>query len=562
MQHTPSARRAILLALSLLSACAASDPMAGGSRSSRAELSGVFGNYLAGRYAMSEADADTAARDFLKALAVQPNNPELVLQAFIACVNAGRPEAVTLARQLPDSQVAQLLLGNQDVKAGRWRAAEQRFQALPNQGLAQLLQPLVVAWAQQGDGRTDAALATLTPFIESPRFRGLFALHAAMIADVANRKDDAGRFYAIARKELPDLNLRLAEILASWQIRSGNPADARATFASLVATAPDAGIAVPALAETARKRIISSPAEGIAEAYVTLAAALRAQDVSDFAMVMARLALDLRPDSTSARLLAADIHAARRQPNAALRMLAGVSDRDPLSPLVRLRRVGLTERLGHTDEAMRQLTAIAQDFPSSPLPDIEIGDLLRSKQRFPEAIAAYDRAIARIGSPTRGDWTVFYSRGIALERAHQWEKAEADFNHALKLSPDQPAVLNYLGYSWADMGHNLGRARDMIQKAAERRPNDGAITDSLGWVQYRQGDTAQAVKTLERAVELEPEDPTINGHLGDALWAVGRKTEAQYQWRRALTLNPTPDDVAKLEAKLGTGHAGSVASGQ
>src|SRR6185437_8589477 len=124
-------------------------------------------------------------------------------------------------------------------------------------GLAQLLQPLLVAWTQQGDGQTDAALATLAPFIDSPRFRGLFALHAAMIADVANRRDDAGRFYAIARKELPDLNLRLAEILASWQLRSGNPTDARATFASLAATAPEAGIAIPALTEAARKRIVS-----------------------------------------------------------------------------------------------------------------------------------------------------------------------------------------------------------------------------------------------------------------------------------------------------------------
>ena len=123
----------------------------------------------------------------------------------------------------------------------------------------------------------------------------------------------------------------------------------------------------------------------------------------------------------------------------------------------------------------------------------------------------------------------------------------------LQLSPDQPFVLNYLGYSLADMGHHLDEARQMIQSAAERRPNDGAITDSLGWVMFRQGHSQDAVKTLERAVELEPEDATINGHLGDAYWAVGRKIEAQYQWRRALTLNPTPDDAAKLEAKLNTG---------
>ena len=70
------------------------------------------------------------------------------------------------------------------------------------------------------------------------------------------------------------------------------------------------------------------------------------------------------------------------------------------------------------------------------------------------------------------------------------------------------------------------------------------------------------MRTLERAVELEPEDATINAHLGDAYFAAGRKIEAQYQWRRALTLNPTPDDAAKLEAKLNTGRTGAVLSGQ
>src|SRR6202008_241791 len=115
-------------------------------------------------------------------------------------------------------------------------------------------------------------------------------------------------------------------------------------------------------------------------------------------------------------------------------------------------------------------------------------------------------------------------------------------------------------YSWADMGRHLKEARDMIQRAAERRPNDGAITDRPGWGVVRQGDGKGAVTTLEHAVELEPEDSTINGHLGDAYWAAERKIEAQYQWRRALTLNPEPEDKAKLEAKLNTNHAGSVAS--
>src|SRR6201999_3021802 len=218
--------------------------------------------------------------------------------------------------------------------------------------------------------------------------------------------------------------------------------------------------------------------------------------------------------------------------------------------------------LGHSEDAMHDLERMARDFPDSPLPDQQRGDILRMTQRFTDAVAAYDKAIVRIPHPKASDWIVFYDRGVAEERSHQWAKAKADFEHALQLSPDQPFVLNYLGYYMADMGHQLDEARRMIQSAAERRPNDGAITDSLGWVQFRQGHTKDAVQTLERAVELEPEDSTINGHLGDAYFAAGRKIEAEYQWRRALTLNPTPDDAAKLEAKLNTGRSGAVLSGQ
>ena len=136
---------------------------------------------------------------------------------------------------------------------------------------------------------------------------------------------------------------------------------------------------------------------------------------------------------------------------------------------------------------MRDLERMARDYPDSPLPDEQRGDILRMTQRFPDAVAAYDKAIGRISHPTASDWIVYYDRGVAEERSHQWPKAKADFEHALQLSPDQPFVLNYLGYSMADMGHHLDEARQMIQTAAERRPNDGAITDSLGWVLFRQG---------------------------------------------------------------------------
>jgi tetratricopeptide (TPR) repeat protein len=550
MQHIRSARRAFLLAVTLLSACAAADPspIHPAARSDHDAPSGVFADFLAGRFALSQADPQTASAQFLNGLAARPDDPELLQQAFIASLAAGRSEALQLARRLPDSQAAQLLLGQSEVLAGHWQAAEQRFRALPRQGLAQVLQPLLLAWSQQGDGRTDAALATLRPLMDGQRFRNVYTLHAALIADQAGRTAEAARLYGQAQSEFAGMNLRLAQILASAQTRQGRIAEAQRTVTALISTAPDMAIAAKALVDASTTLAVPRPQDGIAEAYLALAASM--QESGEFSMLLLRLALDLRPDFTAARLLAAEVLESGHHLGNALQMLTPVAADDPLIAVVRLQRAELTDQLGHSEDALHELQRISRDSPESPVPLMREGDLLRNKQRYAEGIVAYDRAIERMKPPGAVAWLAYYDRGICYERSHQWSKAEADFKHALALSPDEPFVLNYLGYSWADMGKNLAQARDMIEKAVQRRPNDGAMIDSLGWVLLRQGNAADAVKALERAVELEPEDASINGHLGDAYWAAGRKLEAAYQWRRALTFNPEPDDAAKLEAKL------------
>ncbi len=552
--------RAVLLALTLLSACAAADPSSGVLPNRGGDpANGVFGAFLDGQFAMGQADPAEAATWYLRALAADPSNPELTQQAFVACALSGRQEAVQLARRLPDNQAAQLLLGDTEARAGNWAAAEQRFRALPRQGLTQLLQPLLVAWAQAGSGRTDVAITTLRPLIDGQRFRGVYALHAAMMLDLAGNNAEAGHYYTLAQSEFPGLDLRLTQILASWDVRNGHQADAMHLLGQLAQNAPYLAIALPGLIADSQKRVVTRATDGIAEAYLALAGALRQQDAGDFAMLLLRFSLDLRPDFTAARLMAADLLTSQDHPDFALQMLAPVADDDPLGAPVRLQRAALEDRLGHTDEALRELARLSKDYPDSPLPDAQIGDMLRQKNRFADAVAAYDRAIDRLKAPGHDDWLLFYSRGIAYDRSHQWPKAQADFEHALALAPDQPAVLNYLGYSWADSDKHLSEARQMIDKAVQARPNDGAIVDSLGWVLLREGDTKAAVSTLEHAVELEPQDATINGHLGDAYWAAGRQLEATYQWRRALTLNPEPEDVAKLEAKL-NGHPTAAVS--
>jgi tetratricopeptide (TPR) repeat protein len=554
MQNGRSIRRSLLLALSLLSACAASNPlphpaMAGVEAAGSGDPT-VAGPFLAARFAAMQNDLDRAADQFLQALAVDPDSAELRQQAFLACLMAGRAEAVRLAQNQPDNQTAQLLLANHDALRGNWDAAETRYAALPRQGLTQLLQPLLVAWAQQGAGRTDAALATLHPFIDGQRSRFIYALHGALIADLAGRTAEAARLYRVAQAEYGAPTVELARLVASWQARQGHPAEAAQTLKATGDLNPQIAIALPALQASVGNRVIRRPTDGLAEAFLVLAAALRQQDAAELSMLMLRLAIDLRPDDTSSRLLAAEILETARHADMALQMLAPVPDDDTLIAIVRLRRAEMTEETGHSEDALHQLEQIAHDYPQQPEPYIAQGDILRAAHRYADAASAYDKAVARVAKPARQDWALFYDRGIALERSKNWPRAETDFMTALDLVPDQPYVLNYIGYSWAEQGRNLTRARQMIERALEQRPNDGAIIDSLGWVMLRQGDTDGAVKSLEHAVELLPEEADINAHLGDAYWAAGRRQEALFQWRRALNLNPDPDELPKLEAKL------------
>jgi Flp pilus assembly protein TadD len=146
-----------------------------------------------------------------------------------------------------------------------------------------------------------------------------------------------------------------------------------------------------------------------------------------------------------------------------------------------------------------------------------------------------------------------YLRAVALEQAGRWPEAERDLQAALKVNPDEPELLNFLGYSWIDRNERLAEALAMVEKAVAARPQSGAMLDSLGWAYFRLGDYKAAVEKLEAAVELEPGDPDVNGHLGDAYWKVGRFIEARFQWRRVLSLEPTDKQKVESEEKLKNG---------
>lgn len=546
--------RLVLLALGMLSACAAANPATPPTPAAAARPRGasVIAATLIGRHALAEADMDVAAEAYQRLLAADPNDPDFQQRALLATLLAGRPDAVRVARMIPRNQPAALLLAGNDAREGNWRGAEARFAALPNGGVVELMRPLLVAWSQAGAGHSEAALDLLRPLAEGQRLRGVYALNAAMIADLGANNADAGRYYKAAHAEFGGANLQVARLYASWLTRQGSRAEAERVMLA-VSAGDDVAVAMPAILKAIGERQIRSPIDGIAEVYLDMASLLRGQDSGEFPAVLLRMALALKPEMSAARLLLADIAMAGGHPDTALPIIASISLSDPLDAIARMRRAAILQATGKPDAALAILTQLSRDLPGQPQPLIAAGDILRGDHRYHAAVEAYDRAAALLPNPGRAQWPLFYARGIALDRDHQWERAEADIQHALELYPDQPYVLNYLAYSWTEQGRNTARARQMIERAAALRPNDGAIVDSLGWVVLKQGDIPSAVRHLERAVELEPTDATITAHLGDAYWAAGRQLEAGFQWRRALTLNPEPDDIAKLEAKIREG---------
>ncbi len=556
MHQSHALRRLVLLAAITLSACAASNPISPSlaqSPSPRVRIGGPVAAQLVARHALSAGDIDVATEAYQSLLARDTDNMELRQQAFLTALVAGRPEAVRLARLLPNNQGALLLLAGNDAREGNWRGAEARLNTLPRQGLMDLLRPMLVAWLQAGAGQTEAALAILRPLTEAPRLRAIYAINAATIADLGGNNAEAGRYYRMANAENGGGNLQVARLYASWLARQGESGEAERVMLG-ISVNDDVAMVMPAIMRNIAERQITKATDGMAEVYTALAALLRTQDSGEFPVVMLRLALHLRPDHTTARLLLAEIAAAGKHPETALPVIASVAADDPLSAVVRMRRVAILHKLRRSDEALGVLDQLARELPDRPEPLAARGDILRNLHRYGEAVAAYDKAVALVPSPTRAEWVLFYDRGIALDRDKQWAKAEADLLRALDLAPDQPFVLNYLGYSWAEQGTNLPRARAMIERAANLRPDDGAITDSLGWVMFKLGDVPAAVRLMERAVELEPQDATITAHLGDVYWAAGRQLEAVFQWRRALALNPDAEETRKLEARIREGE--------
>ena len=524
------------------------------------ELTGA-GSYLAARHAGQQRDASAAAAYYRSALRRDPKNQELVDRTFLSLLVGGDIEdAVKFADRIlandKNDRVARLAAGVRGIKEKQYAPARANLAQSIRGPITDLTATLLSAWAMAGAKDPKGGVAAIDK-LTGPDWYGIFKdLHAGLILDATGNAKDAGKRLANAYK-LDSSALRVVEAYGAWVSRNQSPKEALEVFETFEKVLPhhpliDASIAKLKAGEKL-PLLVTAPQAGAAEALYGLGASLGRRGGEDLGLVYLQLSLYLAPTHPLALLSLADLYESLKKPQFAIKVYERVPANSPLHRNATIQMATNLDSLERTDDAKKELRGLIAENPKDQEALIALANILRSRKDYKECGDAYSQAINLIPAPQKNHWVLFYFRGICHERSKQWPKAEADLKKALELFPDQPHVLNYLGYSWVDQGINLDEGMSMIKRSVAQRPDDGYIVDSLGWAYYRIGDYEEATKQLERAIELKPEDPTINDHLGDAYWRIGRRLEAGFQWAHARDLKPDPDELPKILEKIKNG---------
>lgn len=518
------------------------------------------GAYLAARQAIIMGDYKAAADNFTRALTRDPGNPMLLENAVLSFLSLGDLDrALPIAQRMEadglQSQAASMVLTAAEVLAGDFdsiltRMAEER-------GMGPLVDGLTIPWAYMGKGEVAAALAAFDRLAEQSDL-GPFAYYnkALALALVGDFEAAEALFAAEAGGPL-QMTRRAAIARAQILSQLDRDEDAVKMLDQMFGSDLDPALAALRTALTEGTLLpfdlITTPADGIAEVFHVVATFLRREAGDEYTLLFSRVAEHLRRDHTDSILLSATLLESMDRLELAAATYAKVPREDPSFHAAELGRAEAMRKLDRVETAEEVLTQLSRTHSSLPIVHVSLGDLMRQLERFDDAVRAYDKALALYDGPEANQWFIYYARAISYERQNNWPEAEADFRMALELNPDQPQVLNYLGYSLVEQKVKLDEALDMIERAVGARPDSGYIVDSLGWVLYRLGRYEEAIIHMERAAELMPVDPIVNDHLGDVLWAVGRTREAQFQWTRALSFDPEDKDAARIRRKLEVG---------
>jgi tetratricopeptide (TPR) repeat protein len=507
--------------------------------------------FLAGQGALNDGRSQDAARFFDEARA-QPDAAEVVSEkAFTAALLSGDiPRASVLAPSGEDASEAGKRMGAlvrgveamaEDHGSDAYAELTSNSIAFPHKAAAALLAP----WAAAQAGDVDASITR--PELRGDKVVEYFGqLGRGLLLERAKRYDEAE---AALKEVATGQTASEAGVLTygGFLERRGRRLDAVALYETALGQGASDTVAVAKARAAKGKAAPPAPniRQGAAQAMLAPTLTMIAAKQGEIALAYLRLLLRLDPERDDAWVMVGDLMQASGDSDSARAAYARVRSGSDDYTAAQGKLAWTYEEAGDHETALKIARAAAASGDSDAR--LTLADLLRANEKYAESAELLTGLIKQAPVP---DWRLYFGRAVSLEKLDRWPEAEADLQAALRLRPDEPELLNYLGYSWIDRGVRLKEALAMVQKAVDANPRSGAMVDSLGWAYFKLGDYKGAVDKLEQAVELEAGDPEVNDHLGDAYWKVGRKDEALFQWRRVLTLKPDPKVRASVEAKL------------
>lgn len=515
----------------------------------------LSGSYLAGRFAQRQYDWSAASGFIGQILAQHPDDPALLKRQMVLAMGSGDHEqALALARRLDIIEkngggLTALFLSIADFKAKNYTGAQKHIQAMTSGGLSDFILPLLRSWADAGVGINNTQGLT----------GNTIHLYHSILINTFMKNPQQVESHLNKALAVPDLGSEDLERMGDLFAQIDKLEKAGSLYKEALALNPDNAALLDKIEKLEKNEKldifseIQSAEQGVAEALFDMARLLAQEYNDESALVFAQMAAYLNPEMAKTRFLLAALSARNNHYKEAIEAYHSIPPEDKNYLEARRAAVSLMEEHGYIQEALKELEQLVTDHKDIEAM-IQIGDLYRGQDDFKNSIKAYDHAEQALGGKISADyWHLLYVRGMAHEQAGDWPSAERDLKAALKYQPSHPYILNYLGYAWADQGVHLDQALSLIEKAVSVRPDDGYITDSLGWVFYKMNRFKEAVPYLEQAVELMPYDSTVNDHLGDAYWQVGRRLEARFQWERAK--NHTKDEslIKTLEDKIVNG---------
>ena len=521
--------------------------------------------FLVGRHAESAAEATTAVNFYNRVTELDPENLALLQNTyFLAAQNGDFAAAMPAAQKAydvaPTRGMAPVLVGIEHYKKQEYDKALTYLNQPTAQSMNGFALPLMRAWAL-APIQPEKALQELDMLKAFPDTGDVFYVMSAQVNEFLGNTDQAISNYGVLAANIERQSFSVLRDVAEGYHRLGKNEEIKGLFERFMKThGSSPTLESYAAAVTTMPAHKITAAEGMSEAMFAAAELLLMNDPNELraqvSTAYAQTALYLNPDLDIARRFIGSTLAARGRFAESNAVLAVMKPSAPGYLDVQMQKAENLLRMERGDEALAVLQDILKQKPKWADAYVAVGDILRGQKKYAEAVTAYDNALKNAPPGEDGSWAIHYSRGIALERAKNWDSAEKDFRKALELRPDDPSVLNYLGYSYLDRGVKLPEARKLIEAAYKQRPNDGYIIDSFGWALFKNGQYKEAVENLEKAIESTPADGTINEHLGDAYWKVGRRNEARFQWQRALLSTELEDSQrAAIRTKLERGLA-------